>query len=151
MDFRVTTDDFKDNGEIPKKFTCDGENSPPELQWEGAPPGTKSFTLIVEDPDAPGGTFVHWVLYDVPASASKLPSGMKAGGTPKEGRTGFGQNAWGGPCPPKGHGTHRYFFILKAIDVATLGLKPGATKAQVEEAMKGHVLAETKIMGTYKR
>ncbi len=100
MTLRITTDDFKDGGEIPKKFTCDGEDLSPELRWEGAPQGTKSFVLVVEDPDAPGGTFVHWVLYDMPASSGKLPQGMKAGGTLKEGRTDFGRNAWGGPCPP---------------------------------------------------
>lgn len=151
MSLKITTTDFKDGGVIPKKFTCDGEDLSPELQWEGAPQGTKSFVLVVEDPDAPSRTFVHWVLYDIPASSNKLPAGVKEGGTLKQGWTDFGQNAWGGPCPPKGHGPHRYFFILMAIDAPTLGLKPGATKEQVDKAVKGHVLAEAKIMGTYKR
>lgn len=151
MGLKITTIDFKDNGEIPEKFTCDGEDLSPELRWEGAPQGTKSFVLVVEDPDAPMGTFVHWVLYDIPASTNSLPAGMKASGTMKEGRTDFGKTSWGGPCPPRGHGTHRYFFILRALDAPAVGVKPGATKAQVEEAIKGHVLAEAKIMGTYKR
>lgn len=155
MNFAVRSTDFQEGSIIPKAFTCEGNDTSPALQWEGAPPGTKSFALIVEDPDAPMGTFIHWVVYDIPASSKSIERGagndsMLPPGA-KHGSTGFGVNRYGGPCPPKGNGSHRYNFILRALDVETLGLKAGANRAEVERAMRGHILAEAKTMGVYQR
>jgi Raf kinase inhibitor-like YbhB/YbcL family protein len=149
---QITSSAFTEGGMIPAKFTCDGQNISPPLEWGNAPAGTKSFALISDDPDAPMGTWVHWVAYNIPASVNKLGENVK---TEKELADGTrqGNNSWpnigyGGPCPPSG--THRYYFKLYALDT-TLDLKPGATKAQVLQAMKGHVLAEAQLMGKYKR
>ena len=155
MAFKITSPDFTEAGRIPEKFTCEGEDLSPELNWEGSPEGTLSYVLIVEDPDAPRGTFIHWVVYDLPAAFHKMHMGM--GNDPdladgiKHGVSDFGNEAYGGPCPPRSHGTHRYFFILRALDVKTLGIGEGAKKSDVERAMKGHVLAETRLMGTFSR
>ena len=137
---------------IPINFSCDGSDISPPLQWDAPPAGTQSFALIVDDPDAPVGTWVHWVLYDLPAESRDLPEAvppdaeLPAGGL-------HGQNSWkrlgyGGPCPPSG--THRYFFKLYTLDIA-LGLESGAAAEQVRKAMGGHVLAEGELMGTYSR
>ncbi len=155
MGFRIKSPDFTEGHSIPKKFTCDGEDLSPEVSWEDAPAGTKSFALIVEDPDAPMGTFTHWVVYDLPASTRKLNRGdgnkaVSEGGL-KNGHTDFGRMGYGGPCPPKGHGRHRYYFKLIALDVDTLGLPSGASKNEVLMAMKDHVLAEATTMGVYQR
>jgi Raf kinase inhibitor-like YbhB/YbcL family protein len=144
----VTSDAFTEGGNIPKKFSCDGDNVSPKLKWSGAPAGTKSFALIVDDPDAPvSGGFVHWVLFDVPTSQTELPEGAKNIGKP--GNNGTGRSGYTGPCPPSG--THRYFFKLYALDVATLNLKEGATREQVLAATNGHVLAQGSLMGRYGR
>lgn len=138
---------------IPVKYTCDGADFSPSLEWTAGPAGTKSFALICDDPDAPMGTWVHWVIYDIPAAATMLAEGitrekdLPGGGT--QGINDFRRTGYGGPCPPGGR-THRYFFKLYALDAA-LGLKPGITKDQLLKAMKGHVLAEAQLMGTYKR
>jgi len=143
---------FMEGGMIPAKYTCDGENVSPPLEWTNAPPGTKSFALISDDPDAPAGTWVHWVIYNIPPEVTKLDEHIKP---EKEFSTGMrqGNNDWpkigyGGPCPPSG--THRYYFKLYAVD-ALLNLKPGVTKAQVLQAIKGHVLAEAQLMAKYRR
>ena len=155
MSFKITSSDFKDGEVIPKMFSCDGDDISPELKWTGSPEGTKSFALIVEDPDAPVGTFTHWIVYDMPATFKELYRGfgndidMKDG--IKEGVSDFGFRGYGGPCPPKGHGTHRYIFVLKALDVDTLGLPDSAKKSEVKDAIKGHVLGETKMTGVYQR
>lgn len=151
MAFSITSPAFSEGGVIPEKFTCEGQDLTPELNWGDVPKGTKSLSLIVEDPDAPMGTFTHWVLYDIPADTVRLEQGARLKTGIKTGMTDFGRSGYGGPCPPKGHGTHRYYFILRALDVATLGLKTGAAKPDVEKAMKGHILGETKTTGTYKR
>ncbi|GMR04650.1 MAG: YbhB/YbcL family Raf kinase inhibitor-like protein [Thermodesulfobacteriota bacterium] len=155
MAFNIQSPEFWQGERIPVRFTCDGEDLSPELSWEDPPEGTKSFTLIAEDPDAPMGTFVHWVLYDIPAGLKRLERGEGNKADPgqgmKHGTTGFGRIGYGGPCPPKGHGDHRYSFILKALDVETLGLGAGATKADVEASMEGHVLGEASLMGIYGR
>lgn len=151
MAFSITSPAFSEGGVIPEKFTCEGRDLTPELDWGDVPKGTKSLSLIVEDPDAPMGTFTHWVLYDIPADTVKLEQGARLKTGIKTGMTDFGRSGYGGPCPPRGHGTHRYYFILRALDVPTLGLAAGASKADVEKAMKGHILGETKTMGTYKR
>jgi len=143
---------FEEGMKIAAKYTCDGANFSPPLKWSDSPKKTVSFSLICDDPDAPAGTWVHWVLYDLPAAVTELPehvpadNKLSAGGT--HGSNDFGNTGYGGPCPPRG--THRYYFKLYALD-NMLGLEPGATKQQVLDAMKGHVLAETQLMGRYRR
>ncbi len=138
---------------IPQRFTCDGEDVSPALAIADVPDHTQAFALIVDDPDAPRGTWVHWVYYDIPRDARAVAEGAGAavpGESPAmQGRNDFGNLGWGGPCPPPG-AAHRYFFKLYALD-APLGLAEGATKAEVESAMRDHVLAEAQLMGTYAR
>lgn len=145
---------FRDGEPIPKAQARDGGDVSPPLSWSGVPAGTKAFALICDDPDAPRGTWVHWVLFDLPAARTELPAGVAKGERPApggaQGRNDFGDLGWGGPAPPRGHGVHHYEFRLSALD-KSLGLPPGATKAQVEAAMRGHVLAQAKLTGTYRR
>lgn len=148
MPFTLTSSAFREGGAIPKRYTCDGANVSPSLEWEGAPERTAAFVLIVDDPDARG--FVHWVLYDLTGAASGgLPEAVSASpDAPPQGTNGFGRLGYGGPCPPSG--THHYRFTLYALD-ATLALT-GAPKADaVRAAMSGHVLAEKTLTGTYSR
>lgn len=154
MAFILSSTAFKDGAPIPGKYTCDGVDLSPALVWSGAPAGTRSFALIADDPDAPGGTWVHWVLYNLPAEVSELPENiakvesLDLGGA-RQGRNDFRRPGYGGPCPPPGP-AHRYFFKLYALD-ARLELKPGAQKSAVEAAMEGHVLGTAQLMGTYAR
>jgi Raf kinase inhibitor-like YbhB/YbcL family protein len=144
---------FRNGGEIPRKHTCDGGDASPRLTWTEAPPGSQTFALIADDADAPGGTWVHWVIYDLPATTKELPEGIAAGETldtgAKQGVNDFRKTGYGGPCPPPG-AAHRYYFRLYALDAAT-NLKPRATKKQVLDAIKGHVVAEAELMGKYGR
>lgn len=144
---------FKEGGTIPVVYTCDGENVSPPLSWKGVPDGTQSLALIVDDPDAPAGTWVHWVIFNMAPPISALSEGASSsGGRDSFGTAGtnsFQKIGYGGPCPPKGK-PHRYFFKLYALD-EKLGLKAGATKADVEKSMQGHVLAQGQLMGTYGR
>jgi len=138
---------------LPPRYAYCGpgaENLSPPLAWSGAPAGTASYALIVSDPDAPSGNFVHWVVYDLPAVLDALPEG--ASGSPElvEGTNDYGAVGYGGPCPPPGP-AHRYFFRLYALDVPSLDLPPGATAGEVASAMKGHLLGEAEWMGTYRR
>jgi Raf kinase inhibitor-like YbhB/YbcL family protein len=153
MAFTLSSAAFKPGGAIPTSHTCDGADRSPTLSWNGAPAGTKGFALIMDDPDAPVGTWVHWVLYEIPASATDLPQGVPADDTlasgAKQGINDFRKTGYGGPCPPPGK-AHRYFFKLYALDAPT-SLKARATKAEVLRAIEGHVLAEAELMGTYKR
>jgi Raf kinase inhibitor-like YbhB/YbcL family protein len=155
MDFTIKSPTFNQGDTIPRENSCEGADSSPSLVWEGVPAGTKSFSLIVEDPDAPMGTFIHWVIYDIPGPLSELAAGLSTAPAIdkgiKQGRNDFGRTGYGGPCPPKGHGRHRYFFILRALDVAELGLPSGATKKEVEKAMDGHQIGEARLMGVYER
>lgn len=143
---------FTANGMIPSQYTCDGQDISPPLSWDAPPTGTQSLALIVDDPDAPGQIFVHWVLYDLPPEIHQLPQGVApqdtllAGGT--QGKNDFGKLGYGGLCPPSG--IHRYFFRLYALD-RELELKSGATKAQLEAAMNGHILAAAELIGRYSR
>ena len=150
---QLTSRAFTEGGAIASKHTCDDKNLSPPLKWSGVPADAQSLALIADDPDAPGGTWVHWVLYDLPASASELPEDLpKSQFIPagaKQGLNDFRQLGYGGPCPPPGK-PHRYFFKLYALDTA-LDLKPGATKKDVEQAMGKHILAQGQLMGTYKR
>ncbi|HXL52771.1 MAG TPA: YbhB/YbcL family Raf kinase inhibitor-like protein [Gemmatimonadales bacterium] len=154
MAFILTSSAFKDGATIPGKHTCDGVDVSPPLAWSGTPAGTRSVALIADDPDAPGGTWVHWVLYNLPAEVSELPENiakvesLDLGGA-RQGRTDFRRPGYGGPCPPPGP-AHRYFFKLYALDTR-LELKAGAQKKDVEAAMEGHVLGSAQLMGTYAR
>ena len=154
MSFQISTTAFSEGGMIPKKFTCDGPDVSPQLSWKDAPIGTQSFAVVMDDPDAPVGTWVHWVLYNLPASAKELPEGVEkqeqlAGGGALQGRNDFRRIGYGGPCPPPGK-PHRYYFKLYALDTK-LDLKAGATKADLESAMKGHILGQTQLVGRYGR
>jgi len=150
MAFELTLQAFPEGSAIPKAYTCDGEDKSPALSWSGEPAGAKSFALIVDDPDAPSGTFTHWLLYDIPASMHALPEKSKS----KEGISGandFGRTGYNGPCPPKGHGPHRYYFKVFAVDVPSLGLRAGAKRSDVDRALGKHVLAEAQRLGRYER
>lgn len=147
----LTSPSFRD-GRIPKDFTCDGSGKSPRLTWSEAPPATKSLALIATDPDAPMGTFVHWVLYNLPAGARELAEALPTKGQladgSRQGQNDFGNTGYGGPCPP--HGTHRYVFDLYALDTM-LNLPDGATRKQVEKAMQGHILARAELIARYGR
>lgn len=149
----LTSSSFEPGGYIPAKYTCDGEDISPDLSWDGAPDGTDAYALIVDDPDAPGRVFTHWVVYNIPASVKGFEEGMSAFEIVKtgasQGKNDFGQVGYGGPCPPKGS-PHHYHFRLYALD-AVLDIPSGLTKNTVLSAMKGHVLAEAEIVGLYKR
>jgi Raf kinase inhibitor-like YbhB/YbcL family protein len=153
MTIQIRSTAFSDGQPIPQKYTCDGEDVSPSLSWDSAPNGTKSFSLICDDPDAPSGTWVHWVIYDLSSTTRELPEAISANeevlNGAKQGRNDFSRIGYGGPCPPKGN-PHRYYFKLYALD-SVLNLKAGATKADLENAMKGHVVGEGKVIGTYKR
>ncbi len=151
--FKITSSAFQSDGAIPKKYSCDGQDISPPLAWSGTPAGTKSFALIMDDPDARPDTWVHWVLYDLPASAHDLPENVPkqkelASGA-RNGVNGEPKIGYEGPCPPPGP-VHNYHFKLYALD-AKLGLAAGATKADVEKAMKGHILGEAEFVGLFKR
>lgn len=151
-EFKLTSTAFQEGQQIPSTYTCDGVNVSPPLEWSGMPKTAKSIAIIADDPDAPGGIWVHWVLYNLPADniglVENLPATEKlvAGGF--QGKNDFGKIGYGGPCPPSG--THRYFFKIYALD-ADLSLKAGATKAEVEKAMEGHILSQGQLMGMYER
>jgi Raf kinase inhibitor-like YbhB/YbcL family protein len=152
MDIKITSSAFEEGGMIPSKYTCDGENISPPLSWSGAPSETKSFALINDDPDAPAGTWVHWVIYNIPGTEKGLKESLPVkknldDGT-VQGLNDFRKTGYGGPCPPGG--THRYYFKLYALDV-TLNIDGDATKDKLLEAMKGHILAEGQLMGKYSR
>ncbi len=149
MPFALSSSAFTEGATIPARYTCDGENVPPPLQWDGKPARAQSLVLILDDPDAPGGVFTHWVVYDLPAG--NADSGHISSGTEHAGRNDFGKTGYGGPCPPRGHGVHRYFFTLSALDVASLELRAGASRQQVEGKMRGHVIGTAKLMGKYER
>jgi Raf kinase inhibitor-like YbhB/YbcL family protein len=154
--FTISSPSFRNNQPIPVRHSCEGGDEAPELKWEGAPAGTKSFALICDDPDAPGGTWVHWVTYAIPATTTELPENVAktdtvaALGGLNQGMSDFGKVGYGGPCPPRGHGVHHYCFRLYALD-AELKLVPRVTRKQLDAAMKGHILAETELVGTYQR
>lgn len=151
MPFKLTIPAFADGGLIPKLHTCEGADISPSLEWDGEPATTRVLALIVDDPDAPAGTWNHWLLYDLPPSVRSLAQGYKPGKLGHSGTNDFGRLGYGGPCPPKGHGPHRYFFKLYALDIATLGLPQGARRAEIDKALRGHILAEAQYMGRYER
>jgi hypothetical protein len=151
MALELTSAAFHDGQPIPKKYTCDGQDVSPDLAWSGAPEETKSLALIVDDPDAPSGVWVHWVIYDLPANARGLPEGVPKDrelrdGT-RQGKNDFGNIGYGGPCPPHGP-AHRYFFKLYALR-EKIGMKPGASKDELERAIKGRVVAQATLTGKF--
>lgn len=153
MPLILESDAFDAGSTVPDEFTCDGPDRSPPLRWSGVPEEADSLALIVEDPDAPAGTWVHWVIYGIPASRNGLPEGVPPGHQvlegARQGENDFGESGYGGPCPPP-NGAHRYFFRLYALD-ADPGLGPGATRQELLDAMEDHVLVETELMGTYRR
>lgn len=141
---KITSPEFEHNAMIPSQFTCDGEDINPPLIIEDIPPETKSLALIVDDPDAPMGTWVHWVVYDIPVTNQIQEDSIPG----KQGMNDFRKKDYGGPCPPSG--THRYFFKLYALD-QELNLEEGLSKKDLEDAMEGHILAQAELIGLYKR
>jgi Raf kinase inhibitor-like YbhB/YbcL family protein len=152
MAITITSTAFTEGSMIPRQYTCEGEDVSPPLVWTGVPVGTKSLALICDDPDAPMGTWVHWVLFNIPASIKELPAKIPPEkiieNSAKHGMNDFQKFGYGGPCPPGG--THRYYFKLYALDTE-INLEAGITKAQLLKAMEGHILAEGQLMGRYKR
>ncbi len=151
MSIQLTSPAFEHGEMIPDRYTCNGQDISPALNWAGVPEGAGSLALICDDPDAPMGIWVHWVIYNIPAKTKGLPEDVSASKATLKNGAIQGTNSWGrigygGPCPPSG--THRYFFRLYAVDTS-LDLKPGATKAQLLKAMEGHILAECELMGRY--
>jgi hypothetical protein len=149
---KLTSGSFEPDAEIPEKFSCDGANVSPALAWSDAPAATKGFAVIMDDPDTPKGTVTHWLIYDIPAGARSLPEGVptskKLADGSMQGKNVRGKSGYTGPCPEKGGPAHHYFFKLYALD-ASSGLKPNATKEQLEAAMKGHILAQAQVIGRF--
>jgi len=152
MKMEITSEAFNDGGPIPLKYTCDGDDISPPLEWANIPEGTQTLALVCDDPDAPMGIWVHWVLYNIPPHLNRLPEHIPPEKELEngicQGMSDFKKIGYGGPCPPSG--THRYFFKIYALD-SKLDLPPGATKAHVTIAMEGHVLGQAHLMGTYMR
>ena len=153
MAFTLSSSSFSSGADIPKKFTCDGADVSPALSWTNPSAGTKSFALIADDPDAPSGTWTHWVIFDLPPQTISLAEGVakidEVPGGGRQGRNDFRKIGYGGPCPPPGK-PHRYFFRLYALD-RTVNLPAGASKKDLEQAMRGHVLGTAELMGKYSR
>jgi Raf kinase inhibitor-like YbhB/YbcL family protein len=144
----LTSDAFQDGQPIPRRYTCDGADQTPALDWGEPPPGTRSFALVIDDPDAPSGTFRHWGMYDIPASARSIGGESKTG---SEATNDFDKPGYGGPCPPIGHGIHHYHFKLFALSVDKLGLPANPKVLDVENAAKKHAIAKGELIGTYER
>ena len=150
--FTISSPAFTDGGNIPSKFTCDASQTAPSpaLTWKEAPAGTQSFVLIMDDPDAPmPAGFTHWVLADIPASTTQLPEGFTVDSVGVSANSGFRRPGYGGPCPPTG--AHHYHFKLSALDVATIGVAQGASRADVEKAMTGHIVGTAEMVGLYQK
>jgi Raf kinase inhibitor-like YbhB/YbcL family protein len=141
----MTSPAFQEGGMIPQKFTCDGDDVNPQLKLEGVPPQAKAIAIIMDDPDAPSGDWVHWVAWDIDPKTAEIPENSSAG---TEGTTSFRRTGWGGPCPPSG--THRYVFKAYALD-KRINLQKTAGKRELLAAMEGHILAQTQLMGRYRR
>jgi Raf kinase inhibitor-like YbhB/YbcL family protein len=146
-DFVLQSSAFDHAGPIPRRHSCEGEDLSPPLFWSGAPEGTRSLALVVDDPDAPAGTFTHWLGWALDPGATGLAEGERA---PAEGRNDFGTSGYRGPCPPPGHGRHRYSFRLYALD-SVPELRRDAGRSEVERALEGHTLAAVELIGTYER
>ena len=150
MAFALKVKGFDNGGNIPKQYTCEGADLSPALEWSDPPSGTESFALIVDDPDAPAGVWSHWLLWDIPGHVHALVEGFRPGMGGASGKNDFGRPGYGGPCPPKGN-AHRYYFTLYAVNRPVVGLPAGATRQDLDRALKGRILAQTQYMGRYKR
>lgn len=146
LKMKLTSSAFEHNGAIPSKFTCDGDDTSPPLDIVDVPENAKSLALIMDDPDAPVGTWDHWIVYNIPATVNEIPQGTEPQGI--GGKNSWGRIGYGGPCPPSG--THRYFFKLYALD-RELDLPEGSSKEELEKAMEGHIIEKTELMGTYEK
>lgn len=151
MAVQLRSSAFADGGEIPRKYTADGQNVSPPLEWSGVPAGTRSLVVVMEDPDAPSGTFRHWALYDIRPGCTALAEGEWGTETLGHGVNDFGHAQYDGPAPPRGHGTHHYHFRVAALDVDRLPLKGSPSVAEVWRAARPHVLGQAEIVGTYRR
>lgn len=153
VNIEVTSPAFTEGATIPVEHTCDGEDISPPLKWKALPDNTKSIALISDDPDAPGGTWVHWVLYAIPPDVTEFPAGVLRSQVlsngARQGKNDFNRLGYGGPCPPKGS-PHRYFFKVYALDIE-VDLVPGATKSELLQSIDGHILAQGQLMGRYQR
>jgi Raf kinase inhibitor-like YbhB/YbcL family protein len=149
--FTITAEAFANADEIPKIFTCEGDDISPALAWSGEPVGTQSFALIMDDPDAPAGTWNHWLLWDIPSGVHSVPQHYRTARPVHSGMNDFGKTGYGGPCPPKRGGPHRYFFRLYALDTAALGVSEGAQRKELEHAIKRHKLGVAEYMGRFER
>ena len=145
MAFTIASAAFENGGSVPKQFTCDGSDTPPPIRVSDPPEDARSFALIMDDPDAPKGTFTHWLAYDIPAGKGELATDKG-----KTLRNSFGREGYGGPCPPPGHGPHRYNFTVYAVDVPSLPLR-GETRQDLEAALESHTVATAHLMGRYER
>ena len=151
MAFRITSPAFADGADIPRRHTCDGEGVSPALTWSGAPGGTRSFVLIMDDPDAPRGTFTHWVLCDIPPETTQLGEMPADGAAYVAGRNSYGRTGYGSPCPPPGDSSHRYRFTVHALAIPKLGVSAGVTREDVEARFEAHVLGVAQLVGKYQR
>ncbi len=151
MSLILSVEGFSAGAEIPRKYTCAGANQSPALTWSDAPSGAKSFALILDDPDAPGGVWNHWLVWNIPITTYGLAENIKLRPPVCVGANDFGEAAYGGPCPPKGHGPHRYFFRLFALDIVDLALASGARRAELDRILNRHVLAHAESMGRFER
>jgi Raf kinase inhibitor-like YbhB/YbcL family protein len=150
MPFVLASPSFVEGGPVPVRHTCDGDDESPELSWDGAPPETQSYALLMHDPDAPSGDFTHWLLWDIPTSERSLAANTGATSAGASGKTSRGDVNYHGPCPPPGP-AHRYYFELYALDVTSLQLERGADRTQFESALESHVLGSARLMGRYAR
>lgn len=148
MDLRLKSSAFVDGSEIPSKYTCEGSDVSPALSWSKPPASTRSLALVMDDPDAPRGTWVHWIVVDLPGQTTSLPEGGPLPPGARSGTNSWNRTGYGGPCPPSGR--HRYFFKLYALDTALTQLAT-PTKEQLERAIEGHIVAQAQLMGTYQK
>ena len=151
MAFKVRVEGFSAGGDIPRRFTCDGEDIAPLVQWTDEPLGTKSFAVIVDDTDAPGGTWTYWLIRDIPVNVRSVSAHTEKMRETKSRTNDFGKRGYGGPCPPRGGGPYRYFFRVFALNVATLDVPGGAKRATVEAGIRKRLIAESSFMGRYQR
>lgn len=149
--FSLTTEAFTGGTAIPRMFTCEGDNVSPALAWTGEPQGTRSFALIMDDPDAPAGTWNHWLLWDIPGGVRSFSQNYRAAHPVHSGTNDFGKTGYGGPCPPRGLGSHRYFFRVYALAIPVLGVPEGARRKELERALQRNLLGVAEYMGRFER